>query len=107
MKGFSAFQQHPLTGVLHSQRAGNGRAGGTAGASSVDSDTYEDLLVSPTVLTLTRQRGNIDCGGLEYVLVRYGSFLHFVFPLVDGHLSVCIEPHADPLGLVYAVIEVD
>ena len=107
MKGFLAFQQHPLPGALHSRRAEHGRAGGAAGASSAGSDTCEELLVSPTVLTLTRQRGSLDCGGLEYVLVRHGSVFQLVIPLADRHLSVCIEPHADPLGLVYAVIEVD
>jgi hypothetical protein len=31
-------------------------------ASAAQSDRYEELLVNPTVLTLTRQRGDIDCG---------------------------------------------
>jgi hypothetical protein len=41
-------------------------------ASAPESDRYEELLVNPTILTLTRQRGEIDCGGLDYVVVRYG-----------------------------------
>ena len=40
------------------------------GASSSESDRYEELLVNPTLLKLTSQRGDIDCGGLDYVLVR-------------------------------------
>jgi hypothetical protein len=32
-------------------------------ASAPESDRYEELLVNPTLLTLTRQRGEIDCGG--------------------------------------------
>lgn len=79
---------------------------GRQGASSSSSDTYEELLVNPTVLTLTRQRGNIDCGGLAYVLIRYGNFFQLVMPLAEGHLSVCIEPHADPLALVGPIREV-
>ena len=70
-----------------------------AGASSSESDKYEELIVNPTVLTLVKQRGNIDCGGIEFVLIRYGNFYQFVAPMQNGHLSVCIEPHADPLRL--------
>lgn len=73
---------------------------GTTGASSSESDRYEELLVNPTLLTLVTQRGNIDCGGLEFVLVRYGNFYQLVKPMVHGHLSICIEPHADPLKLI-------
>ena len=73
---------------------------GLAQASASESDKYEELLVNPTLLTLTRQRGEIDCGGLEFVLIRYGSFFELVLPLPRGHLSVGIESHADPLQLV-------
>ena len=73
---------------------------GTTGASSSESDRYEELLVNPTLLTLVTQRGNIDCGGLEFVLVRYGNFYQLVMPMAHGHLSICIEPHADLLKLI-------
>ena len=33
-------------------------------ASAPESDRYEELLVNPTILTLSRQRGEIDCGGV-------------------------------------------
>ena len=72
---------------------------GMSGASSSESDKYEELIVNPTVLTLVKQRGNIDCGGTEFVLIRYGNFYQFVAPMQNGHVSVCIEPHADPLKL--------
>jgi hypothetical protein len=72
---------------------------GLAQASASESDKYEELIVNPTLLTLTRQRGEIDCGGLEFVLIRYGSFYELVLPIPGGHLSVGIEPHADPLEL--------
>lgn len=62
--------------------------------------TSKGLLVNPTLLTLVRQRGNIDCGGLKYVLIRYGSFFEFVAPLDQGHVSVGLEQSADPLPLV-------
>jgi hypothetical protein len=72
---------------------------GTVGASAPESDRYEELLVNPTLLKLSSQRGNIDCGGLRYVLVRYGSFFQFVLPTQLGHVSVCIEPDADPVEI--------
>jgi hypothetical protein len=76
---------------------------GLRAASSAESDRYEELLVNPTLLTLTRQRGEIDCGGLEYVLIRYGSFYQLVHPVARGHLSLAVEPDADPLALVPVV----
>ena len=71
----------------------------TIGASSSDSDRYEELLVNPTLLTLATQRGNIDCGGLDYLIIRYGNFFQFVLPTSWGHVSVCIEQKADPVDL--------
>ncbi len=68
-----------------------------AGASSNESDRYEELFVNPTLLTLVRQRGNVDCGGAQFVVVRYGNFYQLVIALTDGHVSVCFEPLANPL----------
>ena len=68
---------------------------GVAGGSAAESDRYEELLVNPTVLTLVRQRGNIDCGGVRYVLIRYGSFFAFVLPVTGGHVAVGLEPTVD------------
>jgi hypothetical protein len=70
---------------------------GAEGASSSESDRYEELLVNPTLLTLVRQRGNIDCGGAEFVVVRYGNFYQLVVDLPDGHASVCFELGSNPL----------
>ena len=63
--------------------------------SSSESDKYEELIVNPTLLKLVIQRGNIDCGGVEYVIIKYGSFFEFVMPIVNGHVSVGIEPHSE------------
>jgi hypothetical protein len=79
---------------------------GLAAESSGESDKYEELIVNPTLLTLVRQRGNIDCGGAEYVLIRYGSFFEYVAALREGHVSVGIEPVADPIGIVTRIREV-
>ena len=80
--------------------------GGTSGASGEETDKYEELLVNPTLLKLASQRGNIDCGGLNYLIVRYGNFFQFVLPLPWGHVSVCFEPSADPVSLAEQVISV-
>ena len=72
---------------------------GTSGSSAAESDKYEELLVNPAILKLVTQRGNIDCGGARYVLIRYGNFYQWVQPVRGGHVSVCIEPSADPLQL--------
>ena len=65
--------------------------------------TAEELLVNPTVITLIERRGRIDCGGLEYVIIRYGNFFQILHALPDGHLSVAVEPHGEPLRVVEAL----
>lgn len=70
-----------------------------ANASSSESDLYEELLVNPALLNLTVNRGAIDCGGLEFVIVRYGSFFQLVQPVNGGHVSVAVEPSGDPLAI--------
>lgn len=79
---------------------------GTANPSSGESDRYEELLVNPTLLKLASQRGAIDCGGLDYLVIRYGHFFQFVVPAPWGHVSVCFEPGADPVALGARVLEV-
>jgi hypothetical protein len=71
--------------------------GNLSGMSSGESDRYEELLVNPTLLKLVQQRGNIDCGGARFVVVRYGNFYQLVIALPDGHVSVCFELTANPL----------
>jgi hypothetical protein len=72
-------------------------------ASAAESDLYEELLVNPTMLTLARQRGEIDCGGLEFVIVGYGNFRQLVVPLRSGHVSIAFDREADPLQHLDAV----
>lgn len=78
---------------------------GLEAPSAGESDRYEELLINPALLTLTRQRGDIDCGGLRYVLVRYGSFFQLVIPYRDGHVSVAMEPIADPIAVASRIEE--
>jgi hypothetical protein len=67
--------------------------------SSSESDKYEELIVNPTLLKLVVQRGNIDCGGVEYVIIKYGSFFEFVMPIKNGHVSVGIEQHSNIMDI--------
>jgi hypothetical protein len=76
---------------------------GIKNTSSSESDKYEELIVNPTLLKLVTQRGNIDCGGAEYVIIRYGSFYEFVMPVKGGHLSVGIELNSDLMKIVAAI----
>lgn len=77
---------------------------GIAGASSSESDKYEELIVNPTLLKLVTQRGNIDCGGARWVIIRYGSFYELVLPVSRGHVSIGVEPTGHPLVIVERVL---
>lgn len=72
---------------------------GLSGASSAESDKYEELLVNPTLIKLASQRGDIDCGGLRFLLIRYGHFFQCLYPTRTGHVSVALEPRADITSL--------
>jgi hypothetical protein len=77
---------------------------GLADASSSESDRFEELLVNPVLLLLTRQRGEIDCGGLRYVIVRYGNFAQVVVPNpAGGHVSVAVSTDHDLVVIADAV----
>lgn len=69
----------------------------TSNQSSNETDKYEELLVNPTLLDLAKRRGDLDCGGLDFVLVAYGSFYQFVQKIENGHVSVCISKESDPI----------
>ena len=46
--------------------------------------------MNPTLLTLARQRGGIDCGGLDDLVVAYGSFFQqgdLPAPMLGGDLA--------------------
>lgn len=64
-------------------------------ASDSESDKYEELLVNPALLTLARQRGNIDCGGLRYLIIGYGNFFQLVKEIQNGHISICLDKESD------------
>ena len=87
-------------GVLHSRERT-----GLEHATAAESDRYEELLVNPTALTLLRQRGDIDCGGLRYILIRYGNFFQFVKQIPNGHISIALEPSAGIDDLVRTLVD--
>jgi hypothetical protein len=76
---------------------------GLANASDAGSDFFEELLVNPTLLTLARQRGELDCGGLRCIIIGYGNFDEVVVPTANGHVSVGIELGADPVAVARRV----
>ncbi len=65
------------------------------GASSGETDKYEELLVNPTLLKLASQRGDIDCGGLDHLLIGYGNFYQLVKAVPGGHISICLDKDSD------------
>lgn len=81
---------------------------GVQAPSASGSDFYEELLVNPALLTLARQRGNLDCGGLRHLVIAYGNFNQVVVPLPDGtgHLSVCVEREADASAVAAQLQEI-
>lgn len=58
---------------------------------SNESDQYEEIIVNPTLLKLVTQRGNVDCGGVQYDVVRYGLCSAFILPVAHGHATVSFE----------------
>jgi len=77
-----------------------------AHASASESDRYEELLVNPTLLTLVQQRGNIDCGGMRYLIIRYGFLFQLVIPLKQGHISIAFESYTNPLVYVERITQI-
>jgi hypothetical protein len=78
-------------------------ASGLENASTPDSDRFEELFVNPALVTLARQRGEHDCGGLRYIVVAYGAFIQLVMPTRSGHVSIAVE-HGTELTAVVATV---
>jgi|SRR4051794_39372551 hypothetical protein len=73
--------------------------------SSSDTDKYEELLVNPALLTIARQRGNIDCGGLRFLIVGYGNFYQLVKEMNNGHISICLDKNVDLTNIPEKIFE--
>ena len=79
---------------------------GLDNASAASSDFFEELLVNPALVTLARQRGGLDCGGLRFVIVGYGNFNQVVLATESGHVSVCVDLDADPVAVAERLAEI-
>ncbi len=104
---FALGPQVRYVAVANGQHVESRQRDDLSAASSEVSDRFEELLVNPTLVLLTGQRGDIDCGGLRYLIVRYGNFAQVVAPLpTSGHVSVAVEPSADPVAVAEAVVRI-
>jgi len=77
----------------------------SADSSSEESDKYEELLVNPTLLTLAKQRGNIDCGGLRFLMIAYGNFYQLITEVNGGHLSISLDRQSDLTEITERIFE--
>lgn len=62
------------------------------GTSWWESDRYEEIIINTTLVTLLGQRGSLECGGMQYLVIQYGKFAQLVSPIQGGHVSVGFEP---------------
>jgi hypothetical protein len=92
--------------VYHLGRLASRERSALAGASSSESDRYEELIVNPTLLKLLTQRGEIGCGGVRFVVVRYGNFFQAIIPMPEGHVSVALEPTVEPPRFVHRIRQI-
>jgi len=76
---------------------------GVADPSASESDKYEELFVNPTLLKCATQRGEVDCGGLRFIIVGYGHFHQLMMPIRAGHVSVCFDQNCNPLDFTSRV----
>jgi hypothetical protein len=81
-------------GILESQQRD-----GLGDASAGESDRYGELFINPTLITAASQRGNLDCGGMNHLIVRYGNFFQILRPTTNGHVSVCVALEGNPIQI--------
>jgi hypothetical protein len=64
-----------------------------------ETDRMEELLVNPVALELFTRRGNLDLGGVRFLIVRYGLQFQVILPCHGGHLSIGVEADGDPVAI--------
>jgi hypothetical protein len=69
-------------------------APGVESTTTAETNFYEELFVNPTLLKLASQRGEFDCGGLNYIAIGYGDFTQLIMLIKDGHASMGISRKA-------------
>jgi len=70
-----------------------------------ETDRIEELIVNPTVLEITRRRGNIDMDGIRYVIIRYGTQYQLLMPYKNGHISIGVDSENDPIEIASKVAD--
>jgi hypothetical protein len=70
-----------------------------------ETDRMEELLVNPTILEMSKRRGDLDLDGIRYIIIRYGLQYQAVFNYRNGHVSVGIESDSDVVGVVTRILE--
>src|SRR5205085_8878761 len=64
-----------------------------------ETDRLEELVVNPVALELFARRGDLDLGGLRFLVVRYGLQFQLIVPWRAGHVSIGVEADGDPLAI--------
>jgi hypothetical protein len=83
-------------------------APGIVSGTTAETNFYEELFVNPALLKLASQRGELDCGGLNYMAIGYGDFTQLIMLMRDGHISMGISRKENPgrvADLVNAVLK--
>jgi hypothetical protein len=70
----------------------------------VETDKMEELIVNPTVLNITKRRGDLDLEGVNFVLIKYGLQYQAIFNYRDGHVSVGIELVSNAISIVNNIL---
>ncbi len=71
-----------------------------------ETDWIEELVVNPVALELFARRGNLDLGGMRFLVVRYRLQFQVILPWRDGHVSVGVEAEGDPIAIAERVAAV-
>jgi hypothetical protein len=87
------------------QRVETAQRDAIADASGAGSDFFEELLVNPMLLTLARQRGDLDCCGLRPRHRRLWETSPRCRSHALGHVLGCVERDAGADGVARQVAE--
>ena len=71
----------------------------------VETDRMEELLLNPTILEMTKRRGDLDLDGIRNIIIQYGLQYQAIFNYRNGHVSVGIESNSDAIGVVKKIFE--
>jgi hypothetical protein len=97
-----AFEQIRCVAVRDGERVDSHlRSAGTVG----ELDRHEELFVNAGLLSLARERGAFDGGGLEYVVVAYGDYVQLLLELGERrHAAITFAAGSDPIEHLPAVL---